>query len=239
MGFYCITWMCVCVCVLRRLITFPNQPVINFQLFYDGENSVADAYAAAFRALGPATDSVVTDIEYKDLYVAGGFSKDGPVCRKNENILGYPVSLDGWNATAMRAGFEIYAELTADPRFATSIWLLESYGRGKAREIPPETNAVAPEERALHVLISPIMWWQGADPADAEKAYVYGERMQEVVRRGSSGPSHSYVNYATGEESLPEVYGRDRARIRRLLELKAVYDPENRFGYYAPLSRRT
>jgi hypothetical protein len=177
----------------------------------------------------------VPDIEYKNIYDVGGFGLESPVCRKNENILGYPNSFAKWDANAMREGFELFSELTAEEKFASSAWLLESYGRKGVKAVPDLESAVALEERLLHILTSPILWWSGNDKQDREKAISYGERIQKVVRGDSLEPPHSYVNYAVGPEQLPEVYGQDAGRLSKLKQLKRKYDPHNRFGFYMPI----
>jgi hypothetical protein len=48
-----------------------------------------------------------------------------------------------------------------------------------------------------------------------------------------NGGHQSYVNYAYGEETLEEMYGTEN--LGKLQRLKALYDPHNRFRYYAPL----
>jgi len=211
-----------------------QQPVINLQLLYEGTNKAADDYAAAFRALGPVADTTVSDISWGALFDAGGFGLESPVCRKNENILGYPNSFDRWDANAMRKGFNLFAEITADKTFSTSAWLLESYGQIGVRAVPESANAVSPEERRYHILTSPILWWPGDDEQNRQKAATYGEKMQKAVRSKVS-PPHAYVNYAVGTEQLPEVYGQDSARIAKLKKLKKQWDPKNRFGFYNPI----
>ncbi|KAK0724875.1 hypothetical protein B0H67DRAFT_657667 [Lasiosphaeris hirsuta] len=212
-----------------------SHPVITLQIYYEGENGMVDEYASAFFALGPVSNTTVGDIKYKDLYVTGGIDLNSPICRKNENIIGYPDSFDRWDVDAMRAGFDILSELTADEKFATSVWLLESYGQEGVEAVPAAENAVAPEERSLHILAAPALWWAGDDEQDRERAELYGKRMQDAVRSGISVLPHSYVNYAIGREELPEVYGRDAARLAKLRRIKEAYDPRNRFGFYAPI----
>lgn len=46
---------------------------------------------------------------------------------------------------------------------------------------------------------------------------------------------HAYVNYATGSESIQEVYGREEWRVQRLKGLKKEWDTQNRFRFYNPL----
>ncbi|KAK5656478.1 hypothetical protein OQA88_4861 [Cercophora sp. LCS_1] len=211
------------------------NPVIILQIFYTGDdNPLVDIYRDAFLALRPLVNTSVSSIAYVGLYKAGGLDISSSVCRKNENLAGFPNSVARWHAGAMRKGFNLFAELTADETFNTSAFILESYGRHGVRAVPPNENAVAPEERTLHLLGSPLLWWVGHDPKNREKAVSYGKRMQDAVR--GSNPPHAYVNYAVGTEPLDEMYGRDEERIERLRRLKREYDPLNRFGFYNPIS---
>jgi FAD/FMN-containing dehydrogenase len=43
------------------------------------------------------------------------------------------------------------------------------------------------------------------------------------------------VNYATGDETLKQVYGYDEWRLEKLRALKAKWDPEGRFNHYHPI----
>ncbi|UNI13464.1 hypothetical protein JDV02_000207 [Purpureocillium takamizusanense] len=214
----------------------PENPVINLQLIYEGRNDAADLYAAAFRKLEPKADSTLQEISWGDLFTAGGFGLTGPICRKNQNILGYPNSLDKWDVDAMRAAFGIFSDLTSEELFKTSAMLLESYGQQGARAVPEGSNAVAPEERRRHLLTSPILWWMGDDAAARKRAEDYGAGIQAAVRKGAgSAEPHAYVNYATGCEDFGEVYGREAPRRSKLKALKAKWDPQGQFGFYMPI----
>lgn len=125
---------------------------MNIQLLYAGDNSaVAVAFEAAFAALSPVSTSTVAGIAYGDIYSVGVFLVDGPVCRKKVNGMGYPNSFSRWDVAGMPAAAAVFAELTADATFVTSVWLLESYGqRGVRAPAANDDNAVDPEERAQH-----------------------------------------------------------------------------------------
>ena len=156
------------------------------------------------------------------------------MCRKNENIMGFPNSYSSWDPAAMREGYKIFDELVSDPVFATSAWLLESYGMKGVHAVPDDANAVAPEERRYQLLTSPMLWWQGDDQSDREKAIDRGSRIQHAVRSKTLLP-HSYVNYAYGNEEVGETYGRDEKRLAKLRKLKKQWDPKNKFGFYNPI----
>ncbi|KAK1755056.1 hypothetical protein QBC47DRAFT_301016 [Echria macrotheca] len=211
------------------------NPVVILQVFFPGTNPIAGVYKQRFLALGPVVNVTTPDIEYVDLYTVGGLGMSSPVCREDNNLAGFPNSHAKWDPDAMRAGFNIFSELTADPTFNTSAWILESYGRHGVTAVAPSENAVAPEERQFHLLNSPLLWWVGNDEGDRKKAVEYGRRMQKAVGPKDRALFHAYVNYAVGTEALPEIYGRDSSRLARLERLKKTYDPLNRFGFYNPI----
>ncbi|KAG9258516.1 uncharacterized protein F5Z01DRAFT_670231 [Emericellopsis atlantica] len=211
-----------------------EHPVINLQIFHDDAPTSVDAYVAAFRELSPLAESNTINVPYGDIYDVGGLGLSSPVCRKNENLLGYPNSFPQWDGATIRRGFNIFSELTSREPFTTSAWLLESYGRAGPQSIPEGTTAVAPEERRRHLLTSPMLWWKGNSEKDAETALKVGKQIQEAIRPKDFQP-HTYVNYASGGEPVKETYGHEACRMEKLTTLKKKWDPSNRFGFYAPL----
>ena len=99
-------------------------------------------------------------------------------------------------------------------------------------------TSLSAEERVYPIMANPTIWWDGAEAVDAENAVGYAERMREALYAGlgEEDKRHTYVNYAVGTESVEQMYGYDEGRVGRLRELKGVYDPENRFGYYNPIA---
>ncbi len=153
--------------------------------------------------------------------------------------MGYAASVAQWNTTAMRAVFEYFAELTADCTFNTSVILLENLGTQGVRSADTSATSVASEERQDAILAAPAIWWQGDDADATAKAQDFGIKIQDAINAGrpsSAGPRHVYVNYAIGTESVPDIYGYDVDRVNKLKALKQQWDPENKFGFYAPLA---
>lgn len=208
------------------------------QVMYEGENLVAGYYHSAFLALEPAANRTVSNIEYKNLYRELGLNKESFICRKNINIHAAPNSYSEWPVESMRAGFDLFGEITADPTFSGSAWVLESYGRRGPLLVSPEESVVAPEERSRHLIGLNSIMWTGDEAQDRAKADSYATRIREASRPtdGVERP-HSYVNYAAGDEELGEVYGWDEKRVEKLKKLKEKYDPSNRFGFYNPIKR--
>lgn len=213
--------------------------MIAYTIMYDGSKADGEQYVAPFRAIGPAVNITTTGIAYKDLYVQGGLGLDGTICRENENILGFPNGIMSWNGTAMRKAFNLFAEITADKTFATSVFLLESYGMKGVHAVDTKSSAVPSGERENGILVAPIFWWAGHKEENVQKANKYGEKIRAAVFEGgtaSKGEYHAYVNYATGGETIEEVYGYEQWRLKKLRALKKAWDPHNQFGFYAPIS---
>jgi hypothetical protein len=208
--------------------------VINLAILHDGSPTEVETYAAAFREIESLAEVTQENIPYGDLYEVGGLGLSSPVCRKNENILGSPNTFSKWDPQALRKGFEVFAEFTAQEPFTTGALLMESYGRKGPSEVPVESTAVAPEERRRHLLTSPMLWWAGDDGQNEATALNAAAKIQRAIRNDEE--PHSYVNYAVGGESLEEVYGREWERISKLRDLKKKWDPSNRFGFYAPIN---
>lgn len=213
-----------------------RYPVIAYQITFLGTPEEAEQYVQPFREVGPISMTVATDVEYKDYAVATNSGLDQPPCRDDLNIMSYAISLPSYNKTAMRVGFECFSELTADSRYKSSAWLLESYGSRGVWAQDYGASAVPREERDLPVLTGAITWWAGDSPDARDKAEKYGRSIRSALAAGASedvNVAHVYLNYAVGSESLQQVYGGDR--LQRLRALKAKYDRFDRFRFYMPI----
>lgn len=224
--------------ILRNPEVDAENPVMDVAIIYQGNHTAAEEYLAAFRAVGPAVDTTVSDIPWATLHDVGGFGAAQPVCQGGLNLLTAPNSFNRWDPEAMREGYDMLAEATLDELAGASgaYIILESYGRHGPLTVPAGTTAVAPEEREYHILMSVAFTWDGpATGPLAEAAARYAKALQVATRNDATRP-HTYVNYASGPAPLPEVYGRDEGRLRRLKALKKTWDPKNRFGFYNPLA---
>ena len=223
---------------ITRLAAFDTEnPVVAYQLSYLGTPDGVEPYLARFRQAGPVSVSTAEKVAYKDYYIATQNGYNQTTCQKDKNISGYAISLNEYNRTAMRTAFNHFSNLTADDRYNTSVWLLESYGSRGVWAQDYSASAVPAAERDIPNLTVPITWWAGDDPEAREKAEFYGQLMRSSLAEGAGetpNSSHIYVNYAMGGEELGQMYG-DEKRIARLQGLKKRYDPMNRFGFYMPL----
>ncbi|PVH95066.1 FAD-binding domain-containing protein [Periconia macrospinosa] len=214
----------------------PKNPAIVYSLHYEGSVEEAAPYHAQFKALGPVRAVVTPNVTYKALQKLTGNSLEGTACRKNLNIIGNGASLPTWNGTAGRAAYNVFSQLSADPRFNTSALLLENYGMNNVRAVNADSTALPPEERKYPIVANPSIWYKGDNPQTEADAYSYGERIRQEFFAGSLGADkHTYVNYAIGTETYGEMYGYEDWRTAKLKGLKRTWDPKNRFGYYNPV----
>lgn len=155
----------------------------------------------------------------------------------------FGVSLKRWNIAGLRAALTVFGELPP-PLKTTSIVLLEAYSTNYVTSVPGSSTAFP--DRFNQVLMSPaIVYKANANNASEDKGHGmvidddvvagYCARIRSALLQGSGQRLHTYVNYAHGDESLEALYGYEEWRLRRLRKLKAEYDPDNRFGYYAPI----
>lgn len=224
--------------IIRLPAVDPVNPIINYVLAYEGSEAEAEPYAAQFKALGPLSTTVSTDVDYIQLYTVTNNNLNQQPCVKNNNIAGAGISLPAWDVEGVRKAYTIFSNLSTDARFSKSIILLENYGTKGVRAIDPASTALALEEREWAALAGPVMWWEGESEQDKQDAYAYIRGMEDALFMGldkSGVKRHTYVNYANGDEKRREqLYGYDD-RLEKLAKLKKVWDPEYRFGFYNPV----
>jgi hypothetical protein len=76
--------------------------------------------------------------------------------------------------------------------------------------------------------------WAAGDEVTAKASEKLGEELRNDFS-ATSGYSEQaiFVNYARGDESIENVYG--KRKLPRLAKLKKKYDPSNLFAYNHPL----
>lgn len=217
-----------------------QNPVIAYQVSYLGSLEEAMPYIERLRRVGPISETIATDVAYSNYSIATNSGLNSNPCRKDLNLVGYAISLPSYNKKAMRTGFSYFSELTADPLFNTSFWLLESYGSRGVFAQDYGTSAVPAEERDLPVLTAVATWWAGTSLEAQKKAEKYGLLIRAALAAGAfKNPKdpHVYLSYASGDESPEQVYGREK--LRRLRVLKEKYDPLDRFQFGMPIRERS
>jgi hypothetical protein len=212
-----------------------TEPLIWWTFAYRGSATEAEALLAPFNAIPHAYEEY-DDVPYPTISVAQQTDVDSFICQNSYTRLTTTSFLKVFNVTAERQIFDTFkARLATDPTLAYSAVILhEAYSSRGVQAIPSQDSAY-PWRDDIHLNLFQLI----VDPKNAtlvSKGWKWGEQVRRLWNEGAPDVKpHAYVNYANGFESLPDIYGHEPWRLRRLRALKAAYDPNNKFKYYNPI----
>lgn len=212
----------------------PTGPVIEFYIIQEGVTAVDAAYTAPFHALNPLSITPKTG-SYLDVSAWVGIALDGPPCQKTGAANPrFPAYLPEYNPAAMQELYALFKSATnATSPFATSLFMFEGYSMQGVHAVDTASTAYAFRDDQL--LTAPLVQYTPAGPEVDEQARELGNALRDILHRGTGRSElRTYVNYAYGDEAPEEWYGHEEWRMERLRALKAKYDPEGRFSFYAP-----
>lgn len=214
-----------------------QEPVIYWTFAYRGSAEEAEAHLAPFNSIGSAWDES-GDVPYPQIAAAQGTSESDFICQDmNKRILA-TAGLQVYNLTAERLIFDGFRRRAAsDPALVAGAGILhEGYSTAAVTAQNPDDSAY-PFREDHHLMLFDAI----AAPGNHTMKRVLREWADEVKDQWNAGQPgrtvNAYVNYASGFESVEEVYGHEAWRLERLRGLKAEYDPKNRFRYFNPIIR--
>ncbi|KAI4117113.1 MAG: hypothetical protein LQ345_002587 [Seirophora villosa] len=211
-----------------------DEPFIVVTIYYAGSATAGQRYTQALLNLNPVQITNQT-VPYPELADAVGTGTSSPVCQQSGKSAGtFPVGLLTFNTTSIHRVYDIYFSLvTNHPDFTHSIVQLEAYPVKKLRSVDPESTAYAHREDNL--LVSLLSLYPPSSSNDMV-ALEYGRQIRDAFHAGQPGRQlNAYVNYASGNETVEQVYGHDDWRLEKLRRLKGEWDPRDRFGFYHPI----
>ncbi|KAF2734945.1 FAD-binding domain-containing protein [Polyplosphaeria fusca] len=221
---------------------FGPEPVILHHVVWNGPLTALKSHTQAFHDLDPIS---VTEEEgtYPDVPRWMQVDQAGMVCNADRfvpggGILRFPVDMPDLNVEALAEAVDVFREATTSIKeLGASFMMIEQYATNGVTKIDPNNSAFALRSHLL--LLAPAFFYpalqQDGTPNTAldDVAFKYGGKIRKILADGAKAHG-AYVNYANGDESLEEIYG-ESWRIEKLKNLKRSYDPENRFGFYAPI----
>ncbi|KAK0638508.1 hypothetical protein B0T16DRAFT_338189 [Cercophora newfieldiana] len=218
---------------MRRPDIDPVKSVISMLFIHPGPPSNLAPFIDPFTALLPSWNKTYASVPYPALFSITVTDEPSLSCAKgmNRHLMG--VYVPRYNSTALRTVFELFDGIVRKyPDIApTSVYFVEGYPQQATTRIPAEDSAVA--WRGVPLLASPV--WGYTNPAYSADIIAASKAMRKAMVEGSGQPQKTYVNYAFGDERLEEVYGDELWRLKQLRSLKRKWDPEQRFGFYAPI----
>ncbi|KAK0507960.1 hypothetical protein JMJ35_009849 [Cladonia borealis] len=213
----------------------PTEPVIVLLLEYAGTESEAEPLYAPFLSLGPVVATNVT-VPYTGVAHASGSGVEDFVCQNSDlSWKLYPVGALVYNITTNRQIYSLFSKMINDnPEFNNSVVQFEGYSLQGMKAVDPASTAYA--HRADNLLLSYALVYPPKKSLDAI-ANKYGYHARSILHAGEPGrPLNTYVNYASSDETLEELYGYEPWRLARLRALKQKYDPQGKFDFYAPIN---
>ncbi|KAH7323177.1 hypothetical protein B0I35DRAFT_468063 [Stachybotrys elegans] len=207
-----------------------TEAVISVGFDYNGPAEEALAMIQPFTEIESLQESG-RDVTFPEISgVAAGS------CGGADYILSSAMLLE-YNITTERLLYNHFNEkVAANPELGATAFLLhEGYATAGIKAIDPASTAYGHREENFIMLFETIVP-EGSDLA--EPATQWAKESVDIWNAGQPDrlPS-TYVNYATGNEweTVESVYGHEEWRLQRLVDLKAKYDPLNRFRYYVPI----
>ena len=212
---------------------------------------------APFDQLGAVSEQG-GNIPYTEVSAVLGGGLDSDLCAKNKTHIVATAGLQVYNVTAQRQIYDLFNQRVAEhPELGTARLVHEGYSVEGVRNIDPDRSAYPlrgdhllmcvslPSHRlllggALELTASCRYFDATPEPGSGLEGFAkdWAQETRDLWNAGQPErlPT-TYVNYASGDESLESMYGYEPWRLERLRALKAQYDPNNRFAYYNPITR--
>ncbi|KAI0124765.1 hypothetical protein BJ170DRAFT_685647 [Xylariales sp. AK1849] len=208
---------------------------ISWTFYYEGAAADAAPALKPFDDLKPLSVQEM-DITYNEINNVVGGQIDSPLCEPNKTRIIGTAGLEVWNATALHAIYDLYNQrIDQHPELSYTRILLEGYAVAGVRSFDPDDSAYP--LRGDNLLTYFDLKLNSSDDPLIDFATEW--RNQTVALWNEGQPERkptTYVNYAAGYESLEARYGYEPWRLEKLRDLKAKYDPHNRFAWYNPIN---
>ncbi|KAM7192572.1 hypothetical protein V8F20_008781 [Naviculisporaceae sp. PSN 640] len=219
-----------------------QEPVIFWTFAWRGSATEAELAWQEFNEIESIWDEQ-GDVSYPEIFKKQGLSLEDIGCQHGSTYTTSTAGLEVYNVTVERQIFDGFVKRAReDPDLVKSTAIVhEGYSTKGVTAIPGESSAYpfrADHHLMLFMAAFPVL--QDGDLAGQERVKKSWEWASEVRDLWNSGQRpgrtvNTYVNYASGDESVESMYGYDSWRLERLRALKKKYDPENRFRSYNPI----
>ncbi|KAI1459593.1 FAD-binding domain-containing protein [Annulohypoxylon moriforme] len=206
-----------------------NATQILATFIYSGPESEARQIIAPFLDLDPpilrASSVPYSRMQHTISFGAGvsAFSPGRIYDISSVNIRRFAV--ETWKSTFDK--FDAFFKANPDARSSGAIF--QTYSN-KAVLAVPDSNTAYPWRDAKGDFMFSMAWAQPGNPVE-EPANAFARELRQDIVTTSGYPDLSvYVNYAHGDETLEQIYGKDK--LPRLARLKKEWDPDNVFRYH-------
>lgn len=207
------------------------QPEILANWVYTGPEEEGLKLMEPVFALNPIR-SESTVVPWSKLVTTAGFGADSLWCAPSiEPRTQLSTNTKLLNADTMRTMFEkmtnFYNEV---PEARGSTIELEIFNSDAMKAIPDDSTAY-PWRDSIAYTMYELTW--SSDEGEAAALALGEDLRNDFVATSGYDDVSVYVNYAKGDETVEQKYGKNK--LPRLAELKKKWDPNQVFGYSNPI----
>ncbi|KAL8795958.1 MAG: hypothetical protein Q9182_007443 [Xanthomendoza sp. 2 TL-2023] len=222
--------------VLRSKPLISPKAIFVYHFYYFGTGQQAAPYVRPIMDLGPISSSTAS-FPYKEVsHRSFQASVGDPTCAAGTSTKDrYPVGLQIYNVSTNRKIYDLFEDMvTTFPALNTSFVQFEAFPMQAVKAVNPESTAYAHRHDDILVAFSTQYLQSAANAAAATK---YGRRARQIFVEGAHPMRlNAYSNYASGDETLEQIYGYESWRLEKLKWLKRKWDPEGRFRFFNPIT---
>ncbi|KAL7944094.1 hypothetical protein V8C42DRAFT_327713 [Trichoderma barbatum] len=197
-------------------------------VYYGPEKEARKELAPVFNLNATSSMRVV---QWNHIISSGGF--DEFICQTNQPRSLFSLNQKTYSADGYQAGFEKIERYFHDyPGGRDTTLVFENFPNQAVAVVPDDSTAFP--WRDFKGFIQTNFAWAAGDEVTAQASNKLGEELRNQFA-ATSGYSEKaiFVNYARGDESIENIYG--KRKLPRLAQLKKKYDPSNLFAYNHPL----
>ncbi|KAI1393510.1 uncharacterized protein F4822DRAFT_423980 [Hypoxylon trugodes] len=210
-----------------------TEAIISWSFAYRGSAEDAEKLLVPFNEI-EAVYEETGDVSFPEISEVQATAIDDPTCARNNSWIMSTANLKIYNITTTRQVYDLNNEyIRKYPQLLNPSVLHEGYANVAVRRFKSEDSAY-PFRDYNHLTSFQVEVPPGSNLTPVALQWAADLRTLWNDGQPDVQPSN-YVNYATGLESLPSIYGYEEWRLQKLLDLKKNYDPQNRFRYYNPL----
>ncbi|KAI2779941.1 FAD-binding domain-containing protein [Daldinia loculata] len=212
-----------------------KEPVIFWTFAYRGSAEEAEKHLTLFNAI-EAVYEEYDDVSYPKISVAQGTDEDSSLCQENQIRIAATAGLEVYNVTAERLIYDGFKKRVAgNPVLVAGGNILHEGYSTEAVTAQNSDDSAYPFRADHHLMLFQTVVPQN-NPSVEKAAWEWAIEVRDQWNEGQPGRApNAYVNYANGFEPVEQMYGHEAWRLERLRNLKAKYDPSNRFRFYNPI----
>ncbi|KAL6831869.1 hypothetical protein V8C40DRAFT_273301 [Trichoderma camerunense] len=208
--------------------TISSVQLVGDWVYYGTEKEARKVLAPVFNLNATSSTRIV---QWNKLISSSGF--DEFICQPNQPRSLFSLNQKIYSADGYQAGFKKIEKYFYDhPGGRDTTLVIENFPNQAVAAVPDDSTAFPWRDSQGFIQVN--FAYVAGDEATARASNKLGEelRNQLAVTSGYSEKA-VFVNYARGEESIENIYG--KRKLPRLAQLKKKYDPSNLFAYNHPL----